>query len=142
MPRFDRIEFMRGYENRKYGIFNSQTNQFINIVEKSPMMAKARLVYLVGDKNARCKRYSIRVIPENLVEELQAHTTKKTGPKYGIWNDVRKEYQFGIAEDSTGLALAHLIQKIGDNARKYRFSARRIPDEMVEIVKNSHHRKR
>lgn len=46
---------------------------------------------------------------------------------YGIWNTSRKEFQFGIAEETPMLAEARLYQKIGDDARKWRFETRRIP---------------
>ena len=49
------------------------------------------------------------------------------GAKYGIWNTVRKDWQFGICEDTPMLAEARLYQKIGDDARKWRFEARRLP---------------
>lgn len=53
----------------------------------------------------------------------------KPGAKYGIWNGVKKEFQFGICEDTPMLAEARLVQKIGQDARKWRFEARRIPDK-------------
>ena len=45
----------------------------------------------------------------------------RDGEKYGVWNTVRKKFQFGICEDTPMLADARLFQRIGDNARKYRF---------------------
>lgn len=51
------------------------------------------------------------------------------GKKWGIWNQVKKEFQFGIAEDTPMLARARLFQRIGDDARKYRFELRQIPKE-------------
>lgn len=50
----------------------------------------------------------------------------RSGCKYGIWNQVKKEFQFGIKEDSPMLAEARLFYYIGDNARKYRFEIKRI----------------
>ena len=50
----------------------------------------------------------------------------KPGAKYGIWNSVKKEFQFGICEDTPALAEARLFQKIGQDARKWRFEVRRI----------------
>ena len=41
--------------------------------------------------------------------------------KWGIYNTVKKEFQFGICEDSAKLAWKKLYQKIGDDARKWRF---------------------
>lgn len=52
----------------------------------------------------------------------------KPGKKYGIWNDVKKEFQFGICEDTPMLAEARLYQKLGDDARKWRFQPRVLPD--------------
>ena len=51
----------------------------------------------------------------------------KPGKKYGIWNSVKKEFQFGICEDTPMLAEARLFQKIGEDARKWRFEERAIP---------------
>lgn len=50
----------------------------------------------------------------------------RSGCKYGIWNQVKKEFQFGIKEDTPMLAEARLFQYVGDDARKYRFEVRRI----------------
>ena len=44
------------------------------------------------------------------------------GKKWGIWNLAKKEWQFGICEDTPMLAEARLFQKIGDDARKFRYS--------------------
>ena len=49
------------------------------------------------------------------------------GEKYGIWNASRKCWQFGICEDTPMLAVARLFQKIGDDARKWRFEPRPLP---------------
>lgn len=54
----------------------------------------------------------------------------KPGRKYGIWNDCAKKFQFGIKEDSPMLAEARLFYKIGDDARKWRFEARILPEEV------------
>lgn len=52
------------------------------------------------------------------------------GEQYGIWNTVRKCWQFGICEDTPMLAEARLFQKIGDDARKFRFTVRVLPPEL------------
>lgn len=49
------------------------------------------------------------------------------GKKWGIWNQVKREFQFEICEDTPMLAEARLFQKIGDDARKYRFEVRQLP---------------
>lgn len=53
------------------------------------------------------------------------------GKKWGIWNLVMKEWQFGICEDTPMLAQARLFQKIGDDARKCRFEPRVLPAYML-----------
>lgn len=52
------------------------------------------------------------------------------GEQYGIWNTGRKCWQFGICEDTPMLAEARLVQKIGDDAKKWRFEVRVLPVEM------------
>lgn len=47
-------------------------------------------------------------------------------PKYGIWNTVHKEFQFGISEDTPRKAENKLFKKIGNDARKWRFEVRGI----------------
>ena len=49
------------------------------------------------------------------------------GVKWGIWNCQRKCFQFDICEDTPMLAEARLFQKIGDDARKWRFEPRQLP---------------
>lgn len=49
------------------------------------------------------------------------------GVKWGIWNTAKKCFQFGICEDTPMLAEARLFQKIGDDARRWRFEVRRLP---------------
>ena len=49
------------------------------------------------------------------------------GVKWGIYNTKAKEFQFRVCEDTPMLAEARLFQKIGDDARKYRFEARMLP---------------
>ena len=49
------------------------------------------------------------------------------GVKWGIWNCQRKCFQFSISEDTPMLAEARLYQKIGDDARKWRFEPRQLP---------------
>ena len=50
----------------------------------------------------------------------------KENCKYGIYNTKRKQFQFGICEDTPMLAEARLHQKIGNDAKKWRFEARRL----------------
>lgn len=51
------------------------------------------------------------------------------GKKFGIYNTVAKKFQFGISEDTPMLAEARLFQKLGDDARKWRFEPRMLPKE-------------
>ena len=46
--------------------------------------------------------------------------------KWGIYNTFKKEFQFGICEDSPKLAKDRLFRKIGNNARKWRFVVKSI----------------
>ena len=56
----------------------------------------------------------------------------RNGRKYGIWNTAKKCFQFGIAEDTPMLAEARLFYMIGDDARKWRFTAKAIPVAVVD----------
>lgn len=47
---------------------------------------------------------------------------------YGIYNTIKKEFQFGIKEPSKSKAWNKLFQKIGDDARKWRFEVREIKE--------------
>lgn len=53
----------------------------------------------------------------------------KPGVKYGMYNLSAKCFQFGICEDTPILAQARLFQKIGDDARKWRFEPRALPPD-------------
>ena len=56
----------------------------------------------------------------------------RNGEKYGIYNTSTKQFQFGICEDTPMLAEARLFQKIGDDAHKWRFEAKRLPKAEVK----------
>lgn len=53
------------------------------------------------------------------------------GKKWGIWNARRKQFQFGVREDTPMLAEARLYSLIGDDARKYRFEPRILPAHLA-----------
>lgn len=53
----------------------------------------------------------------------------RNGARYGVWNTVKKVFQFGISEETPMLAEARLFQIIGEDARKWRFEIRRLPDD-------------
>ena len=55
------------------------------------------------------------------------------GKKYGIWNCVAKKFQFGICEGTPMLAEARLYQKLGDDAKKWRFEPRMLPEPPKEV---------
>ena len=48
--------------------------------------------------------------------------------KYGIYNKQKKEFQFGICEDTPMLAEARLFQKIGEDAKKWKFEVREVTE--------------
>lgn len=52
------------------------------------------------------------------------------GVKWGIYNTQAKCFQFNICEDSPMLAEARLFYKIGEDARKWRFEVRRLPNNI------------
>lgn len=54
------------------------------------------------------------------------------GRTWGIWNSIKKEFQFGIKEKSPMLAEEKLFEKIGWNAAKYRFKAEAYPQRNRE----------
>ncbi len=47
---------------------------------------------------------------------------------YGIWNNMAKEFQFGICETTAEKARAKLFKKIGYNSYKYRFEVKEIKE--------------
>lgn len=59
----------------------------------------------------------------------------KPNTKYGIWNDVSKQFQFNISEDTPFLAIARLYQKIGDDAKKARFEPKKLPKKHDKALK-------
>lgn len=61
----------------------------------------------------------------------ETYTRGEKGRKYGVWNCTKKEFQFGICEDTPMLAQARLFQKIGDDARKWRFAIKALPKKEV-----------
>ncbi len=50
------------------------------------------------------------------------------GVRYGIYNTVKKSFQFHICEDTPEKAVQALLAKIGTDARLRRFQARPIPN--------------
>lgn len=59
----------------------------------------------------------------------------RPGALYGIWNTFRKQFQFGICEETPMLAEARLFQSIGEGARKYKFEIRRLPDDYFKPLR-------
>lgn len=47
---------------------------------------------------------------------------------YGIWNNIKKEFQFGIQEPTKQKAQRKLFHKIGNDAYKWRFDIKKIPE--------------
>lgn len=61
----NRIEYIKGKEGAKYGIYNTKAKCFqFKISEDSPMLAEARLAYLIGD-DAKKWRFEARELKEN-----------------------------------------------------------------------------
>lgn len=56
------------------------------------------------------------------------------GRTWGIWNSIKKEFQFGIKAKSPELAEEMLFKKIGWDAAKYRFSAEAYPNETEKAL--------
>ena len=47
---------------------------------------------------------------------------------YGIYNTIKKKFQFDIYEPSKSKAVKKLFEKIGKDAYKWRFEARKLPE--------------
>lgn len=47
---------------------------------------------------------------------------------YGVWNNIKKEFQFGIKEPTKQKTQKKLFQKIGNDAYKWRFDIRKIQE--------------
>jgi len=58
--------------------------------------------------------------------------TAKKLPIYGIFNTMKKEWQFGIQENSVDKAYKKLFAKIGKDAYKWRFEVRKIKESEGE----------
>ena len=54
------------------------------------------------------------------------------GKRWGIWNRVKREFQFGIDEPSPMLAMARLAYKIGYDSMKDRFEVKELPSKKQE----------
>lgn len=52
---------------------------------------------------------------------------------YGIWNNMKKEFQFGISEPTKEKAKRRLFKKIGYDSYKWRFEVRIIPEKRKEM---------
>ena len=49
-----------------------------------------------------------------------------TEKRYGVWNNIKKEFQFGIDEPTQEKAIKKLFNKIGNDVYKWRFEIREI----------------
>jgi hypothetical protein len=58
------------------------------------------------------------------------------GAKYGIWNYKKCEFQLGIVEDTPMLAEGRLFHLIGNDARKIKFSPRKISEGEIAKMLN------
>lgn len=75
----------------------------------------------------RLLQFKERIVKSNFYEE-------GGGRDWGIWNSIKKEFQFGIREKSPMLAEAKLFKKIRYNAYKYRFETRPYPTEKEKAL--------
>ena len=133
--QFDRFEFYRGRADAKYGVWNNYRRQFqFGIKEDSPMLAQARLFSRIG-KDAYKQQFRLKRIPDDMLDRIKP-SPEKPGPRYGVWNAMKKEFQFGICETDPMVAEARLFYKIGDNARKWRFEIKVIPKDLISVVQN------
>ena len=65
----DRIEYQRGRNGEKYGIYNTSAKQFqFGICEDTPMLAEARLFQKIGDDAHKWKKKKKR-LPKAEVKE-------------------------------------------------------------------------
>lgn len=66
--RIRRIEtYTKGKNNIKFGIFNTHTKQFeFDICEDTPMLAEARLFYLIGEKAMDSKYIALAMRKDNI----------------------------------------------------------------------------
>lgn len=55
------------------------------------------------------------------------HTRKEATRMFGVYNSVKKEFQFGICALSEVKANKLLFKKIGHDAKKWRFEVRLLP---------------
>ena len=62
----------------------------------------------------------------------------KKDTKYGVYDSMKKKFQFGICEDSPMLAQARLHYLIGDDAKKWRFEFKPIPKEVLTSTEFIH----
>lgn len=58
----------------------------------------------------------------------------KRDTKYGVYDSMKKQFKFGVCEDSPMLAQARLHYIIGDDAKKWRFQFKPIPPEIYLSV--------
>ena len=62
----DRAEFMFGKRDVKYGVYDSTTKKFkFGVCEDSPMLAQARLHFIIGD-DAKKWRFQFKPIPPEI----------------------------------------------------------------------------
>lgn len=80
-------------------------------------------------KNQWDKTFSLSLIYNN-----ESVCDKFNTNHYGIWNGLRKEFQFGIDEPTEVRAFRELHKKIGYDSYKWRFEAKQLPKEMWKRI--------
>lgn len=56
------------------------------------------------------------------------------GKKYGIWNNAKRCWQFGISEDTPMLAVARLYKILGNAAKQKIFEPRELPGNIGNML--------
>lgn len=59
--------------------------------------------------------------------KAKEYLSGRPGVRYGIWNSMAKQFQFGIDEPTPKEAQAALFRKIGYDSWKLRFEPRALP---------------
>lgn len=115
----------KGYNKYYYGIYPINSLELI----KKKFRNKIK---------SNDNRYKIVELNEEEFQEFLKLKEQHKNRKFGVWNTVAKEFQFGIREIRPYLAEQQLFKKIGNDARKYRFEIRVINNDQYNEMVNRH----
>ena len=80
--------------------------------------------------------YSLECLSKGIARELEflgsGSKDLDTVLYYGIYSSLSKKFVFGIKEEIPGMAVKKLFRRIGNDARKWRFSVRIIEEADYE----------